>query len=461
MQWEPIQNNGDLPLYEAVYQRIKASIRNRELSGRLPSKNQAAALLQVSKVTVERAYEQLKTEGYLRAKPRSGFFVAFTAGQPPVARPAGPVPDREPAKPEAEYDLSTYAVSADAFPFATWSRLIRQVLAGEGEKLLRSTPPKGIRILREQIASYLQAYRGIYADPEQVLVGAGTEWMASLFIQLLGPRQRFAIENPGYRKIWRILAAHGMEIVSIPMRNDGIDLRELEQTRPDVVHITPSHHFPLGMVMPVQKRTALLALAESQDFYIIEDDYDSEFRFRGRPIPALQGLDKADRVIYINTFAKSLAPSLRVSYMVLPPPLLETYEKNFAFYSCTVPGFEQHVLARFMGEGHFERHLNRMKAVYKAKHDALVAALEQSALRDRLRLAGKNVGLHFLLRLEGRLSEKQMVDRARQFGIATAGLSEFYSQKRNVPKNTVVIGFANLAAPKIPALVAALEKAWA
>jgi GntR family transcriptional regulator/MocR family aminotransferase len=452
---------GNLPLYEAVYQRIKAAIRNRELSGRLPSKNAAAALLQVSKVTVERAYEQLKAEGYLRSRARSGFFVAFTAGLPPEPGHVLPPPCGAPARPEVEHDLSTYAVSADAFPFATWSRLIRKVLSGEGEKLLRSTPPKGIRALREQIASYLQAYRGIYADPEQVLVGAGTEWMASLFIQLLGPRQRFAIENPGYRKVWRMLAAHGMDMVSIPMRSDGIDLSELERHRPDVVHITPSHHFPLGMVMPIAKRTALLAMAENMDFHIIEDDYDSEFRFRGRPIPALQGLDKADRVIYINTFAKSLAPSLRVSYMVLPPPLLATYERDFAFYSCTVPGFEQHVLARFMGEGHFERHLNRMRTVYKAKHDALVTALEQSALRNRLRLTGKNVGLHFLLRLEGRLNERQMVERARQEGVAIAGLSEFYSQKRNVPKNTVVIGFADLATPKIPALVAALEKAWA
>lgn len=460
MPWGPIQNTDHLPLYEAVYKQLRDGIRAGLISGRLPSKNQAAAQLKVSKITIEQAYNQLKAEGYIQARPRSGYFVEFKYAQD-AAKTSRPEPVfAAENKADFTYDLSTYAVSAESFPFAIWSRLSRKVLAEEGGKLVNSTPSKGILSLRQQIALYLQSYRGIQVHPEQILVGAGTEWVSSLFIQLLGPRKRFAIENPGYGKIWRILAAHGLQMVRISMREDGLDLVELQRAKPDVVHITPSHHFPLGTVMPVQQRQALLNLAERLDFHIIEDDYDSEFRFGGRPIPALKSLDSAGRVIYINTFAKSLAPSLRISYMVLPPLLLEKYEREFSFYSCTVPGFEQYVMARFMGEGHFFRHLNRMKAVYRAKHDALLDALEKSTFSQRLRISGKNAGLHFLLQLTGLFSEKEMLARAMQQGIRLNGLSEFYSQKKGIPRSTVVVGFARLPDNAVPELVRKLEIAW-
>jgi GntR family transcriptional regulator/MocR family aminotransferase len=461
MSWEAIQNdNTDLPLYEIVYQRLRDGIRTGLIRGRLPSKNQAAARLKVSKVTIEQAYNQLKAEGYIQARPRSGHFVEYQH----IAGSEQNIPPRPVFAAEQsavfDYDLSTYAVAAESFPFAVWSRLSRKVLSEEGEKLVNSTPSKGILSLRQEIALYLQAYRDIQVHPEQILVGAGTEWVCSLFVQLFGPGQRFAIENPGYGKIWRILAAHGVPLVRIAMRDNGIDLAELQRAKPDVVHITPSHHFPLGTVMPVQQRQALLNLAEQLDFYIIEDDYDSEFRFVGRPIPALKSLDHSSRVIYINTFAKSLAPSLRISYMVLPPTLLEKYEKELSFYSCTVPGFEQYVMSRFMSEGHFSRHLNRMKTLYKSKHDALIERLEQSLLGQRLRISGKSAGLHFLLQLNGKLSEKEMLAKALEQGIKLNGLSEFYSQKKGIPRSTVVLGFARVPDNSIAELVKKLEKAW-
>ena len=461
MVWEAIQSdNNELPLYEIVYQRLRDGIRAGLIQGRLPSKNQAALRLKVSKVTIEQAYEQLKAEGYIQARPRSGHFVEYKHIDSPAKNiPPTPVFAVEQAT-DFTYDLSTYAVAAESFPFAIWSRLSRKVLAEESDKLVNSTPSKGILSLREEIAIYLQSYRDIQVHPEQILVGAGTEWVCSLFIQLLGPDKRFAIENPGYGKIWRILAAHGLAIVRISMRDNGIDLAELQRAKPDVVHITPSHHFPLGTVMPIGQRQALLSLAEQLDFYIIEDDYDSEFRFSGRPIPALKSLDHSDRVIYINTFAKSLAPSLRISYMVLPPPLLKKYNRELSFYSCTVPGFEQYVMSKFMSEGHFSRHLNRMKILYKAKHDALIEALEQSSLAPRLNISGKSAGLHFLLQLDGKLNEKEMLARAMKQGIKLNGLSEFYSQKKGIPQNTVVVGFAKLSDSSITKLIRKLEKAW-
>lgn len=337
---------------------------------------------------------------------------------------------------------------------------MRRVMSEEGPAIVGNTPPKGILALREAIVSYLLKYRGIRAEPEQVVIGAGSEWIWSLFIQLLGTQRRYAIENPGYGKVSSILGAYGVAVSRVGMGEDGIDLRALRGSLADVVHITPSHHFPLGIIMPIQKRLELLALAAEKDMVIIEDDYDSEFRFAGRPIPALTGLDNHGRVIYVNTFAKSLAPSLRISYMVLPPALLRRYERVLSFYACTVPGFEQHVMARFLSEGHFARHFTRMKATYKAKHDALLEALAASRLAPDVDISGKSVGLHILLKLKRGLSEGDMVRRAAQQGVALRGLSAFCNAPCNIPTSTVVMGFASMEMAGIPDLLRRLERAW-
>ncbi|MDD4539989.1 MAG: PLP-dependent aminotransferase family protein [Lentisphaeria bacterium] len=489
MVWQRLDNPDGRPLNEAVYEYIRSEICRGAMRGRLPSKNRAAEALGVSKVTIEKAYEQLKAEGYIYARERSGYFVELDsamawraerlAEQTERTDHVGGRTDRtdqvnDPSDPSAihdkddpseglspfVYDLNTYAVSADSFPFAVWSRLMRRVMSEEGPAIVGNTPPKGIIALREAIVSYLLTYRGISAAPEQVIVGAGSEWIWSLFIQLLGTQRRYAIENPGYGKVSSILGAYGVVVSRVGMGDDGIDLEALRGTQADVVHITPSHHFPLGIIMPIQKRLELLALAAEKDMVIIEDDYDSEFRFAGRPIPALTGLDSHGRVIYVNTFAKSLAPSLRISYMVLPPALLAHYERKLSFYACTVPGFEQHVMARFLSEGHFARHFTRMKATYKAKHDALLEGIAASRLAPDVAITGKSVGLHILLTLKGGLSESDMVRRAAQQGVALRGLSAFCTAPCAIPASTVVMGFASLDMAGIPDLLRRLERAW-
>ena len=461
MPWNPVKPDDDWPLYVIVYKRIRNAIRDGLVRGKLPSKNQACKLLAVSKVTIEQAYRQLVSEGYIHSRPRSGFYVNPGFNHMP---PESLTPDEADFPPQFKsqycFDLSTYAVDSESFPFAIWSRLSRQLVSEESDKLLNSTPVKGIFSLREQICTYLQDYRGIAAQPEQILLGAGTEWAASMFNLLFADGKRFAIENPSYSKVWRILSAHGRNIVRVPMGESGIELSELQKAKPDVVHISPAHHFPLGIVTPIQQRLALLKLAEQMDFYMIEDDYDCEFRFEGRPIPALKSLDHDDRVIYLNTFSKSLAPSLRISYMLLPRVLLEKYERELSFYACTVPGFQQYVLASFMSEGHFGTHLKRMRRVYRDKHDALLESLRQSSLGERLEISGDKAGLHFLLQLKGELDEKQMLSRAAAQGIKLSGLSEFYSPKINVPEATVLMGFARLNVAELPELIERLQLAW-
>lgn len=484
MIWRPLENPEGRRLNEAIYEHIRRAICRGALRGRLPSKNRAAAAFEVSKVTIEKAYEQLKAEGYIYARERSGYFVELDSALAAdadkrvkraggarsslvaVAAPAAAAPAAAGSKTGEDkaaaprYDLNTYAVPEDSFPFAVWSRLMRRVLVEEEQGIVGATPGKGLASLREAIVEHLRKYRRINVAAEQVIVGAGSEWIWSLLVQLLGTGRRYAIENPGYAKVAKILDAYGIRVSRIGMRSDGIDLQALRAANAEVLHLTPSHHFPLGIIMPIQQRLELLALAQDSGMVIIEDDYDSEFRFAGRPIPALAGLDGHDRVIYVNTFAKTLAPSLRISYMVLPPPLLARYERELSFYACTVPGFEQQVMARFLQEGHFSRHFNRMKAVYKARHDALIDALEQSELGKDVVIEGKAVGLHIVLTLKRDLSEEQMQQRAEAAGVALRGLSTFCNGPCAITPKTVVMGFAALEADAAGEMVKCLEKAW-
>ena len=457
--------SSDRPLYEQIYSQIRAAIASGELApdSRLPSKRALAAHLKVSVVTVEGAYAQLLAEGYLRSEPKRGFFVQPML--PRLAQPAAPPRATElggsPA-PALRYDFSTNAVDLSHFPFSTWARLMREVLSMEDSGLLSSTHPQGDPGLRQAIVRYLYDFRGIRAQPEQVVVGAGSEYLTSLLFQLLGREGGYAVEDPGYYKFQRILAHEGALICPIPLDASGLRVDALGWSGARVAHVTPSHHFPLGTVMPVARRQELLAwAAEREDRYIIEDDYDSEFRFSGRPIPALQSLDDAGRVVYLNTFAKSLAPSLRIGYMVLPPRLLERYRKEFFFYSSTVPSFEQLTLARFLERGHFERHINRMRGVYKARRDALIAAAAQSGIAPPGKLRGTDAGLHLLLELPGPLDEAELVRRAAQAGVGVYPLSAYCLRppKPDQPP-TLLLGYGRLETADMAPAFALLRQAW-
>ena len=249
--------------------------------------------------------------------------------------------------------------------------------------------------LRCAIAEHLREFRGIDADPNCIVVGAGTEYLYGLLIQLLGFDKVYALEDPGYRKIAQVYESYGVQYRFTPMDKEGIDPKALEKSGADILHISPSHHFPTGIVTPIARRYTLLDwAARSENRYIIEDDYDSEFRLTGKPIPALQSIDSADRVIYMNTFSKSLASTIRISYMVLPTALAEAFYKNLGFYACTVSNLEQYTLAKFISEGYFEKHINRMRIRYKQKRPHLK---RDEALRfvKVAKIDAEDAGLHF------------------------------------------------------------------
>lgn len=454
-----------IPLYEQLYRYLRQEMENGHLQAgdKLPSKRQLATDTRISVVTVETAYSQLVAEGYLHSENRRGFFVQRAAGQPVQKAAPAPVP---PLGPEASrtyrYDFATNAVDAENFPFATWAKLTREVLSRQDSVLLTSAPPQGVLELREAIVEHLYHFRGIQVSPEQIVVGAGSEFLISLLVQLLGREGGYAVEEPGYHKTAQILSHCGAQVIPVAVDSQGLNVDLLCASGARVVHVTPSHHFPTGVIMPVSRRQELLDWAgQAPDRYIIEDDYDAEFRLTGRPIPALQGLDRLDRVIYLNTFTKSLAPSLRISYMVLPPALTALYQKELLFYSSTVPSFEQYILALFMERGHLERHISRTKKRYRTRRDALLMAARESGLTEFAEISGEDAGLHLLLTVHSRWNESELIRRAEAAGIHVYPLSHYYHNPTEGSHAPVfLLGYATMRAADMPQAFRQLVQCW-
>ena len=313
-------------------------------------------------------------------------------------------------------------------------------------------PPNGVMELRQAISRHLYRFRGISAAPEQIVVGAGTEYLYNLLVQLLGRERIYGVEDPGYSKAERVYTLSGARCLSIPVDGEGVPLMALEESGCQVLHVSPNHQFPTGAVTPISRRQGMLRWAgEEEGRYIIEDDYDSEFRFTGRPIPTLQSIDREGKVLYVNTFSRTLAPSLRISYLVLPRELLKEYEGRLGFYSSTVPAIEQYTLALFLEEGHFERHLNRMRVFYRNRRDQVIAAIGRSPLAGRCRVLGEEAGLHFLLRLDTELEDAQLEKLAREKGIRLSFLSRYERMPGRAGAHTLVVSYPGLEEEKLEA----------
>ena len=430
-----------MPLYEALYRSIREDILQGRLptGEKLPSKRALADHLHISKITVETAYGQLLAEGYIRAREKVGYFVE-EVDRPRRAVPPAPVPAVPISKPSCAADFTVNTIRGEDFPFSVWTKLLREVAADRGGDLLSPLPNGGALELREAIAAYLSDFRAMTVDPGCILVGAGTDFLYNLLVQLLGRDLGYGVEDPGYGKILEVYKANGVRCLPIPMDEDGVLPQALSGV--DVLHISPAHHFPTGSVMPIRRRQALLEwAAQAPRRYMIEDDYDSEFRFTGRPIPPMQAMDGAGRVIYINSFSKSISPAIRISYMILPPKLMERFRRELGFYACTVSSFEQYTLARFMGEGYFEKHLARMKKRYRAQRNELIALLRQEPLGRRLRILEKDAGLHFLLEVETDLSDRALTQGLLDRGVRVRCLSDYYHGAGPRPEHCLVINY--------------------
>ena len=438
LTYELIKQPGG-PLYEALYRCIRGDILNGVLvpGQKLPSKRALATNLEISKITVEGAYAQLLAEGYICAREKVGYFVEAVRQDS-----APPLPEHE-APAEQDFVLDVTDNGCTGFPFSVWSRLQREVMLDLREQLLLPLPNQGVPELRRAIAEHLAQFRGMRVSAGNILVGAGTDFLYNLLIQLLGRDKVYAVEEPGYEKIRQIYSAGGVRCICAPLDAQGVLPQTLEQAQ--VLHVSPSHHFPTGIVTPLSRRTELLCWAQEADRYIIEDDYDSEFRFHSRPVPSLQSLDRAGRVIYMNTFSKTLASSIRISYMVLPEALMEQFRQRLGFYSCTVPSFEQHTLARFLSGGYFEKHINRMRKAYKARRNRLIGILENCPVADRLTVWEQDAGLHFLVRVQTDLTDEQLTQLLARKGIRIRSLRSYYhTSVPQTEQSCLVVNYSGL-----------------
>ena len=454
-----------VPLYEQLYRSLAAEMRSGALAAgtRMPGKRRLAAELSVSVNTVDAAYQMLAAEGYLEPRERSGFYVQEYLALP--ARPAGlPVPHPAPAPqplpaPPVRYDLSTRGVDPGLFPFRTWARLQKELLYSSPQ-LLTHGDAQGDPALRQALAEYLSEYRGVQCGAHQIVVGAGLEYLLGLLAPLLpGPA---AVETPGYPRARQVLENNGVRCCCLPVDADGLSLAALNQSEAAVCYVTPSHQFPTGVTMPAGRRAELLHWAARKPGarYIIEDDYDSEFRFDTRPLPSLQGMAGADGpVVYLSTCSRSLAPSIRIAYMVLPEHLLPAWREKYRLYSGTVSRFEQQTLARFITEGYFTRHLARERVAYKARRDALTAALNTAFAPGELTLTGLHTGLHLLAHLRNAPPDAALHAAARAQGVRLSLLSDYdLTGSGSTAPGTFVLGYGSLADDACPSVGETLKK---
>lgn len=454
---------GSDSLYHHLYQCIRSDILSGKLASgkKLPSKRSFAKNLGVSNITVENAYAQLLAEGYIFSIPKKGYYVREISGMIPSAGVnMENLPRQQILEKRCVADFVSNRIHPEQFPFSIWAKLLRETLLNYHEELLEAPPWGGVPKLRRAISGHLKAYRNMDVSEEQIIIGAGTEYLYGLLIQLFGRDKIYAVENPGYHKIAQIYESNGVECRFIPVGKTGMDVGQLEKSACHVAHISPSHHFPTGIVTPVGARYELLGWATREEGrYIIEDDYDSEFRLVGKPIPTLQSIDRSERVVYMNTFTKTLASTIRISYMVLPGHLLEEFQKRLSFYSCTVSNFEQYTLASFIEDGYFEKHINRMRTYYRRIRDELVTAIRKSPLASCCEITEEDAGLHFLLRIDTELPDEELLHRAESSGIRLSALAQYYrNPAENAPMHTFIVNYSGLAGEEVGNVVKMLVK---
>ncbi|MGN0485450.1 MAG: PLP-dependent aminotransferase family protein [Lachnospiraceae bacterium] len=459
----PLDSGGEKALYEQIYEYIRTEIADGKFScgERLPSTRLLAQNLQVSRSTVEYAYDQLLSEGYIESQPYRGYFVSDVTelyqmqGQNKEEQMSYCVePRRGPKEEQIQIDFNPYSVDLKQFPYNVWKKCSRQAWQNPKQMFL-SSGQKGEFRLRREICKYLHQARGVNCSPHQVIIGAGNEYLLLLLSQILENDRHVAMESPSFMQAYRIFSNLQYKVSSVEMDENGLCIDELQKTDADIVYVMPSHQFPLGVVMSMKRRLELLKWAEGKEGrYIIEDDHDSEFRYRGKPIPSLQSIDVNGRVIYMGTFSKSIASAVRVGYMVLPESLLRIYEKKCGFYAVTVPKFQQDVLYYFLESGGFERNLNRMRGIYKSKHDFLTAELKKATWVHRV--YGDHAGLHVLVEVHTTFSEQELVQKLAEKGVKIYGLSEYFrnreeaenfGEKHRYP--TILLGYGNLQEDEI------------
>ncbi len=445
----PINTNSKFSLYEQIYQYIKNEIIHGVLAyqSKLPSTRSLAAHLSISRNTVDMAYAQLLSEGYIEAVPKSGYFVCKITALNILNNTNYEKKEKlEEGRQDTSaysYDFSPFSVNLSHFPYQTWRQLSKNCLQDNTDLFLLGDN-QGDFTLRQAITHYLHQSRGVNCEENQLIIGAGVDYLLQMLARLFGSNCNIAMENPSYQRANKIFNGFGIKTTPISLDSNGMSVEALEKTNCNIAYVTPSHQYPLGIVMPIQRRIELLTWAnQNTSRYIIEDDHDSEFRYKGKPIPSLQSIASCDNVVYIGTFSRAIAPAIRVGYMVLPHVLLKEFKAQFSYFASTVSRIDQAILTDFINEGYFERHLNRMRKVYKIKHDILLTSLKAKNLP--IIISGENAGMHLVVQLTNGASEEKVIEQAKENHIQLYGLKEHFLEIPTNYATTFLFGYANLS----------------
>ncbi len=448
-----LQKKGEKPIYEYLYESIRDEIVSGKLKSgdKLPSRRQMALDNGIAEITVANAYAQLVTEGYIESREKSGYFVSRdiylipeTTSKPrkqencPVKRFLC-CKKKEQAASRKEINLSNSGLPEETFPFDTWSKLARRILSEDRGECIKAPEVRGLSTLRESIAGYLERSRGFKPDPERIIVGPGTEYLCNILLSLLDKDAAVALEDPGYRNIGRLFEGSGHKCHHLPVDENGLITSELKGKGIKLIHVSPSHHFPLGCVMSAPRRATLVSWASEENAWIAEDDYDSEFRFEGRPVPPIVSYD-SDRVIYMNTFSRTLSPSIRIAYMVLPPELYEIFMEKFEYHSGSVSTLEQLTLAAFISEGYYERHLNRVRNYYKKRKKAIFDMALEDDISEFFEIEGDGSGMTFILKSHTDTDDR-FVNVLKKHGVLLNPLKEYYYNDSDYSDNRFVVNF--------------------
>lgn len=458
--WCELNRDLPTPLYEQLYAHIKTEITEGRIGygTKLPSKRKLADSLKLSQNTVEAAYEQLVAEGYVEVIPRKGFYVQAYEDLEYIRAPKAPGDALATKQDTIRYNFHPTHIDTTSFPFEQWRKYFKQTMCKENHRLLLNGDHQGEASFRREIAYYLHHSRGVNCTPEQVVVGAGVETLLQQLFLLLGANKVYGIEDPGYQLMRKLLSHYPNDYVPFQVDEEGIDVDSIVRTAVDVVYTTPSRHFPYGSVLSINRRKQLLHWAEAhENRYIIEDDYDSEFRYTGKTIPSLQSMDVHNKVIYLGAFSKSLIPSVRISYMVLPAPLAHLYKNKFSYYHSTVSRIDQQVLTAFMKQGDFEKHLNRMRKIYRRKLEKVLSLLKR--YEDKLSIIGERSGLHIVLVVKNGMDEQTLVEKALAAKTKVYPLSA-YSLEPAIHPPQIVLGFGSIPEDELEEAIATVLNAW-
>ena len=449
------------PLYMQIYRHFRIEIEKGNLKedAKIPSIRDLADNLSVSKITVEKAYQQLLCEGYIKSGNRARYSVSkFVESDWPVSAPRAVAPSEDLEPTPIKYDLASGEMDIHGFDFLLWKRYINKAFTDQN-RLMRYGDLQGEAELRRQIVSYVRS-RGVNCRHEQVIVGPGVQSLFNVLASILKPyHDGIAFEEPGFKMGRRIWEDRGFRIIPVSLSHEGIDTAELADSGARLVYVTPSHQFPTGYIMPISERTRLLNWAVQTGATIIEDDYDSEFRYFGRPLPALKGLDAEGSVIYMGAFSKVIPPSIRISYMVLPDPLLEIYRQRAPLYNQATSTLEQLALAHYMADGHLERQIRRLRKLYNEKH-ALFLDNIRTQFGNLVEINETESGLHMVLTVKSALTPKELYDSALAKGCRIALLQDYYLGEAPMSPSQIILYFSKIPAAEIPTAIQALREAW-